>query len=140
MLCPRGFREQIKSKSGRLYASTPHACSLFLVRRFEKPVLTTSGHQKMIPPHNFRLHLILGGRKGNMLPSQDVVGGWGVPDKPRGSHAPWEDKVYACLCNKAKQTDNLEGVKAAKITTGLTNTRSEISPRPPPPNFISIRH
>lgn len=62
MLCPRGFRKQIKSKSGRLYASTLHACSLFLVQRFEKPVLTTSGHQKMIPPHSFRLHLILGGK------------------------------------------------------------------------------
>ncbi|XP_077765482.1 uncharacterized protein LOC144320615 [Canis aureus] len=27
---------------------------------FGKPVLTTSGHQKMTPPNSFRLHLILG--------------------------------------------------------------------------------
>lgn len=50
------------------------------------------------------------------------------PTSPEGSHAPWEDKVYACLCNKAKQMDTLEEEKAAKnITTGLTNTQSEIS-------------
>lgn len=144
MLCPRGFRKQIKSKSGRLYASTLHACSLLLVQRFEKTSAhTTSGHQKMISPHSFRLHLILGGRAGNMLPSQHVVGGGGVPDKPgRKPHSSWEDKVYACLCNKAKQMDTLEEEKAAKnITMGLTNTHSEISfsSRSYPRNLISTR-
>lgn len=63
------------------------------------------------------------------------------PTSPGGSHTPWEDKVYACRCNKAKQMDTLEEEKAAKnITTGLTNTHNGISPPHPPRNLISTRH
>lgn len=144
MLCPRGFRKQIKSKSGRLYASTLHACSLFLVQRFEKPVLTTSGHQKMIPPHSFRLHLILGGRAGNMLPSQDVVGGRGVPDKPgRKPHALGRQSV--CLPVQQSQTNGHPGRGESRKEhhNGVDKyTQRNLFPptSPPPRNLISTRH
>lgn len=59
-----------------------------------------------------------------MPQSQDVVGGWGVPDKPkRKPHTLWEEKVFTCLCNETKQMETLEEEKAAKnITMRLTNT------------------
>lgn len=84
--------------------------------------------RRRVPPQSFGLHLILGvgGGRENMLQSQDAVGGRGVPDKPKKKpHTLWEEKVYTCLCNKAKQMETLEEKQAAKnITTRLTNTHS----------------
>lgn len=141
MLCLDGFRKQIKSKSGRLYASTLHACSLFLVQRFEKPVLTTSGHQKMIPSHSFRLRLIegveggaRGRRAGNMLPSQDVVGGRGVPDKPgRKPHSLGRQSV--CLPVQQSQTNGHPGRGESRKEhhNGFDKyTQRNLSPSSPP--------
>lgn len=97
----------------------------FLSKSLENQGSTTSGHQKMIPSHSFRLHLILG-EEENTLQSQDVAGGRGVPDKPkRKPHTLWEEKVYACLHKETKQVEALEAAK--NITTKLTNRHGYLS-------------
>lgn len=126
MLCHHCFREQIKSKSGRLYVSTLHACFLLLVQRFGKPALTTSGHQKTIPPNSSRLHLILGEEKRTGYEAEMWLVDRVFSTSPRRKpHSLWEEKVYACLCSKTKQMKTLEEENAAKnITTRLTNRHS----------------
>lgn len=106
MLCHHCFREQTKSPSRRFHASTLHACSLLLVERFGKPVLTTSGHQEMIPPKQLQTPPHSGGRGENRLQSKDVAGGWGVPDEPKGeaTHSQERENVHL-----PKQQNNTNG-------------------------------
>lgn len=63
------------------------------------------------------------------------------PTTPEGSHAPWEDKVYACLCNKAKQMETLEEEKAAKNEHHHgADKYTQRNLFPDPWNLISIWH
>ena len=85
-------------------------------------MLTTSGHQKMIPANRFRLHLILGEEracyKAKMYWVDRVF-----PTSQEGSHTLSEEKVNTSLCSKIKQMETPEEDKAAKnISTRLTNT------------------
>ena len=90
-------------------------------------MLTTSGHQKMIPANRFRLHLILGEEracyKAKMCWVDRVL-----PTSQGGSHTLSEEKVNTSLCNKTKQMEIPEEDKAAKnIPTRLSNTHCWIS-------------
>ena len=91
-------------------------------------MLTTSGHQKMVSPNLFRLHLILGEEERACYKAKM----WWVdrvfPTSQGGSHTLSEEKVNTSLCNKTKQMETPEEDKAAKnVPTRLTNTHCWIS-------------
>lgn len=90
-------------------------------------MLITSGHQKMIPPNRFRLHLILGEEERACYKAKMWWVDWVFPTSQGGSHTLSEEKVNTSLCNKTKQMETPEENKAAKNILRLTNTHCWIS-------------
>lgn len=121
MLCYHCYREQIKSKSRRLKTSTPHACSPLPVQRFGKPMLRTSGCQKMVSPSCFQTPSHSSGKRRELAIKRRCGWWMGCSLQTQGSPIL---SVYSCLC-KTEPNKIEEG--PAETITRETDAHSYIS-------------